>query len=95
MAALERGHKRGAMDAPSVKKRSAGAESLCQLLRVLLKASAEESCVAQKLIATSAEIDAIAEGDTGSRVFTGWRNEIFGAQGTAVVRWQNCSDGQW
>ena len=80
MAALERGHKRGAMDAPSVKKRSAGAESLCQLLRVLLKASAEESGVAQKLIATSAQIDAIAEGDTGSRVFTGWRNEIFGAQ---------------
>ena len=36
--------------------------------------------MAQKLIATSAQIDAIAEGDTGSRVFTGWRNEIFGAQ---------------
>jgi len=53
--------------------------ALADLLRVLLKAKAEMSGVAQKLIATSAELDAIAAGDRGGHSLRGWRKEVFGA----------------
>ena len=72
--------------------------ALADLLRVLLKSKAEEAGVALKLIATSAELDAIAAGQRDGKSLSGWRNEVFGkdalrlcdgkialtAQGTAV-----------
>lgn len=59
--------------------RPAGSDGLGELLRVLLKARAEEAGVAQKLIATSADLDALARGDTdGSPILKGWRREVFG-----------------
>jgi len=72
--------------------------ALADLLRVLLKSKAEEAGVALKLIATSAELDAIAAGLRDGKSLSGWRNEVFGkdalrlcegkialtAQGTAV-----------
>jgi len=52
---------------------------LADLLRVLVKVKSNAANVAQKLIATSADLDDIAAGDLGGRVFQGWREEVFGA----------------
>jgi len=51
---------------------------LADLLRVLLKAKAEKAGVAQKLIATSADLDDIAAGRRDGHALTGWRLEAFG-----------------
>ena len=61
-----------------VKQRPQGSEGLADLLRVLLKAKAEEAGVAQKLIANASELDDIAAGVGGDQVFKGWRSEVFG-----------------
>ncbi|WP_068111387.1 ribonuclease D [Tropicimonas marinistellae] len=53
--------------------------ALADLLRVLLKAKSEEAGVAQKLIATSADLDAIAAGQRDGAALKGWRHEVFGA----------------
>ena len=51
------------------------------LLRVLLKQCADESDVAQRLIATSAELEALAQDDAADvPALQGWRRELFGAQ---------------
>ena len=52
--------------------------ALADLLRVLLKAKTENAGVAQKLIATSAELDRIAGGKRDVRALAGWRAEVFG-----------------
>ena len=52
--------------------------ALADLLRVLLKARADAEGVAQKLIATAAELDAIAAGSRDVQALRGWRREIFG-----------------
>jgi ribonuclease D len=52
--------------------------ALADLLRVLAKAKSENAGVAQKLIATSSELDQIAAGLRDVRSLTGWRAEVFG-----------------
>ncbi len=52
--------------------------ALADLLRVLLKAKAQESGVASKLIASSADLDAIAAGERDVPALHGWRAEAFG-----------------
>jgi ribonuclease D len=52
--------------------------ALADLLRVLLKAKSESLGVAPRLIASSADLDAIASGDRGVEALTGWRHEAFG-----------------
>ncbi len=52
--------------------------ALADLLRVLLKANADRAGVAQKLIATTSELDEIAAGERTSLALTGWRHEVFG-----------------
>lgn len=52
--------------------------ALADLLRVLLKSKAESAGVAQKLIATTAELDSIACGDRDVAAMTGWRRTVFG-----------------
>ncbi|KGB81956.1 ribonuclease D [Rhodovulum sp. NI22] len=52
--------------------------ALADLLRVLLKAKAENAGVAQKLIATSADLDQIAAGQRSVMALKGWRAEVFG-----------------
>ena len=54
--------------------------ALADLLRVLLKARTETTGVAAKLIATSADLDAIASGDRDVAALSGWRAEVFGAE---------------
>ncbi len=53
--------------------------ALAELLRVMLKARAESSGVAQKLIASTSELDAIAAGKRDLPGLKGWRGELFGA----------------
>ncbi|MQY41281.1 ribonuclease D [Epibacterium sp. SM1969] len=52
--------------------------ALADLLRVLLKAKTETSGVAAKLIAPSADLDAIAAGQRDVAALSGWRKEVFG-----------------
>jgi len=52
--------------------------ALVDLLRVLLKSKAEDSGVASKLIASSADLDALASGSRGVALMSGWRHEVFG-----------------
>ncbi|MCF6443166.1 ribonuclease D [Nereida sp. MMG025] len=52
--------------------------ALADLLRVLLKAKCDTTGVAQKLVATASELDAIASGDRSTGSLRGWRAEVFG-----------------
>jgi ribonuclease D len=52
--------------------------ALADLLRVLLKAKSEELGVAAKLIASAADLDAIAAGERELDALSGWRREAFG-----------------
>lgn len=52
--------------------------ALADLLRVLLKAKTEETGVAQKLIASAADLDSIAAGLRDIPALKGWRKEVFG-----------------
>ncbi|WP_126136877.1 ribonuclease D [Tritonibacter mobilis] len=53
--------------------------ALADLLRVLLKAKTETAGVAAKLIAPSADLDAIAAGERDVPALKGWRHEVFGS----------------
>ena len=53
--------------------------ALADLLRVLLKAKSESAGVAAKLIASSADLDAMAGGMRDVPALKGWRHEVFGA----------------
>ncbi len=64
--------------AKAVRDRSNLNPALADLLRVLLKAKAEEAGVAQKLIANSADLDDIASGVRDGLWAHGWRHEVFG-----------------
>lgn len=52
--------------------------ALADLLRVLLKAKADGVGVAQKLVAPTAELDAIASGERDLPSLKGWRKSVFG-----------------
>ncbi len=52
--------------------------ALADLLRVLLKARADEAGVAQRLIASAVDLDALAAGRRDLPCLQGWRAEIFG-----------------
>lgn len=60
--------------------------ALADLLRVLLKAKSEAAGVAPKLIATSADLDAIAAGKLDGAVMQGWRREVFGEDALRLAR---------
>ncbi|HEV2302538.1 MAG TPA: ribonuclease D [Stellaceae bacterium] len=62
-----------------------GVGPLIELLRVLLKASCEEHQVAQKLVASAEDLEAIAAADDASvRALSGWRYEVFGKAALAL-----------
>jgi ribonuclease D len=72
-------------EAPPVRK--PGSEALAELLRVLLKARAEASGVAQRLIASSAELDRLAaEANPDVPALTGWRLDLFGRDALRLER---------
>ena len=53
--------------------------ALADLLRVLLKAKSEGSDVAQKMIANTSELDALAGGQRDLPSLKGWRMDVFGS----------------
>jgi ribonuclease D len=62
-----------------------GLGPLIELLRVLLKRCCEVHQVAQKLVASSEDLEAIATDDEAPvPALTGWRREIFGADALAL-----------
>ncbi len=60
--------------------------ALADLLRVLLKAKSEQAGVAQKLVATSSELDALAAGERDVAALHGWRAEVFGQDALRLCR---------
>lgn len=82
LSSVERGAAMPAEQAPRPDRthdRQQVNQALADLLRVLLKAKAEGAGVAQKLIATAAELDNIAAGGRDGLSLRGWRAEVFGA----------------
>jgi ribonuclease D len=62
-----------------------GIGPLIELLRVLLKQRCEDFQVAQKLIASADDLEAIAASDeAGVAALHGWRREVFGADALAL-----------
>ena len=62
-----------------------GLGPLVELLRVLLKQRCEEHQVAQKLVATAEDLEAIAADDEATApALSGWRYEIFGKDALAL-----------
>lgn len=81
LAAIQAGANCPAEDMPKVSAKDDKQQvnpALADLLRVLLKAKTESSAVAPKLIATSADLDALASGSRDVAALQGWRNEVFG-----------------
>lgn len=72
---------------PAQKQVTRGIGPLTDLLKVLLKYCAEENDVAQKLIANSADLEAIAEDDEAEvAALQGWRRELFGERALELKR---------
>ncbi|MEO1538981.1 MAG: ribonuclease D [Pseudomonadota bacterium] len=72
-------------DAPA--NRAAPSPALMDLLKVLLKAQSEKAGVAQKLIATSADLEELAlSPEADLSVLSGWRREIFGSDALDLIQ---------
>lgn len=71
---------------PSPENKPQVSPALMDLLRVLLKARAEGEGVAQKLVATSAELEAFAANyDAPNPITQGWRKDVFGGDALALI----------
>jgi ribonuclease D len=82
LAAVESGLARdpGLVPVPARSRQRAGG-AVVELLKVLLKAVAEEERVAPKVIATVEDLEAIAErNDADVAALSGWRRTLFGAK---------------
>lgn len=65
----------------------ANAGAVVELLKVLLKARAEDAGVASKLIATVSDLEKIAADDRAATpALTGWRRDVFGADALRLKR---------
>ena len=76
--------------------RKPGSEALADLLRVLLKARAETADVAQRLVASSSDLDRIAsETEPDVPALHGWRREVFGEDALRLKRGEIalCAEG--
>ncbi len=81
LAAIKRGLDMRPEDMPRMDGRPEQLQvnpALADLLRVLLKAKSESLGVAPRLIASAAELDAIAAGQRDLPVLKGWRAQAFG-----------------
>ena len=73
------------LERPAAAPQAPGA--VVELLKVLLKARAEEANVAPKLIATVPELEKIAASDKAeSPVLQGWRRDLFGEDALRLKR---------
>ena len=55
------------------------------LLKVLVEICAEENCIAPSIIATTSELEALAQGETDLRCVSGWRKKIFGEKALELL----------
>ncbi len=81
LAAVDRGLSLDKADLPAPPDQRARDQingALADLLRVLLKAKAEQAGVASKLIASASDLDDIASGKRDGDWSHGWRREVFG-----------------
>ena len=70
---------------PPQRDQPAGLGPLVDLLKVVLKLQCERHDVAQKLVASVADLEAIAADDDAEvRALTGWRREVFGEDALAL-----------
>lgn len=91
LAAVKTGLDTDPADYPQLDDRRDGLQvnpALADMLRVLLKAKAEEAGVAQKLIATASDLDAIAAGERDALALKGWRRDVFGADALRLCKGQ-------
>jgi ribonuclease D len=88
LEAIRRGRAAAGSLGPPTQARTeppAGAGPLLELLRVLLKQRCEDHQVAQKLVATAEDLDAIAADDRAPvPALSGWRYEVFGRDALAL-----------
>ena len=70
---------------PQPPQRKEGSAAIAEMLKMFLKARAEEIGVAPRLIAPASEIEALAGGDSDELpVLKGWRREVFGADALRI-----------
>ncbi len=89
LAAIKEGMEMKPEDMPKVEAAKEQAQvnpALADLLRVLLKAKSESLGVAPRLIASAADLDAIAAGDRDLPALTGWRADAFGEDAMRLCR---------
>ncbi len=90
LSAVERASALPEADLPSLPDKPdlpGGRTALIELLKVLLKAKCDTHDVAQKLVATSADLEILAvEDDPAIHALTGWRREVFGEDALALKR---------
>jgi ribonuclease D len=75
--------------APTVERPPAAPQApgaVVELLKVLLKARAEEANVAPKLIATVPELEKLAAGNSDGPLLKGWRRDVFGEDALRLKR---------
>jgi ribonuclease D len=87
LAAVERGLARDPKSAalPSRTRHRPNNGAVVELLKVLLKAIAEQERVAPKIIATTDDLEAIAENDNAEVApLKGWRRKLFGEKALAL-----------
>jgi ribonuclease D len=88
LAAIKRGVELPEDEAPTLPKKEPppkGLGPVVELLKVLLKMRCDEGDVAQKLVASSADLEAIAADDQADvPALKGWRREIFGEDALAL-----------
>ena len=77
----------GTLEPPAVARADSppGLGPLIELLRVLLKQRCDDHQVAQKLLASADDLEAIAaDDDAPVKALSGWRREIFGKDALAL-----------
>ncbi|WP_448187274.1 ribonuclease D [Azospirillum sp. sgz301742] len=88
MAAVQRGLDVPESELPRLEPREelpAGTAPIVELLRVLLKMKCDENHVASKLVASAADLEAIAADDEAEvPALHGWRRELFGNDALAL-----------
>jgi ribonuclease D len=91
LAAVQTGLNSAEAHPPEAKRPARGASAptgaVVELLKVLLKARAEDAKVASKLIATVSDLEKIAADDEGDTpALHGWRRETFGEDALKLKR---------
>jgi ribonuclease D len=95
MKAVAEGLARDPKSIPDFKGRndemSAAAQAAAEVLKLALKVACENEGIAPKLLASSAEIDAIAVDDNADvPLMHGWRREVFGSLALDIKHGKAC-----